>query len=92
MTALAPSTLKVNGDSALSAKPSDVPNKLFTGHALSYTNVRDDTRLAGFVRLSIFFAMTRVAPLKDGNQPGWVTAPSEAEVTWAAYLANTPEV
>ena len=23
---------------------------------------------------------------------GWVTAPSEAEVTWAAYLANTPEV
>ena len=24
--------------------------------------------------------------------PGWVTAPSEEEVTWAAYLANTPEV
>ena len=24
--------------------------------------------------------------------PGWVTAPSEAELTWAAYLANTPAV
>ena len=92
MTALAPSTLKANDDSTLPAKFSNGPNKFFAGHALSYISVRDDARRAGFVRLSILFAITRVVPPKDGNQPGWVTAPSAAEVTWAAYLANTPEV
>jgi hypothetical protein len=33
---------------------------------------------------------TRQLPNRLVNPYGRVTAPSEADVTWAAYLANTP--